>query len=96
MSVACWYCGREFGTKKALNAHLQFCGERKKKRDRWVRYRVGRATIGVISRSKRPIAILNEQHRLYTDRRLSKGAFIGIVEGMRLMDVIEVQVEGSV
>lgn len=93
LTVPCWYCGREFETKKALNAHLQFCSERKKQRDRWTRFPVGRETLCVISRSKRPVEILSAQHGLYTKGRISKATFVGMVEAMRLLDVVEVAVE---
>lgn len=97
--VACKYCGKKWRNMQSLRMHLRFCSERKKARNRWVRFPIRdgsrSATLCVISRSPKAIKALEGQHRLLVGGSLDPVFFLGIAEGFRLQGLIETKLEGS-
>jgi len=79
--------------------HLRWCPERKKARNKWVRFPISdgarSATLCVISRSPKTIKALTEQHRLLVGGSITPSFFLGLAEGYRLQGLIEVKLEGS-
>ena len=84
MSAAkCYFCGRTFQTKNALRAHLQFCMERKKQRDWWIRYPVAgdrfRGNICVVSRSPKTLDLVAATHRKLLDGAITPAGGVNVV-----------------
>lgn len=97
--LACNYCGKKWKNMQSLRMHLRWCLERKKARNKWVRFPISdgarSATLCVVSRSPKTLRALEAQHRLLTAGRMDPLVFLGIVEGYRLQGLIEVKLEGS-
>jgi hypothetical protein len=97
--LACNYCGKKWKNMQSLRMHLRWCLERKKARNKWVRFPISdgarSATLCVISRSPKTIKALTEQHRLLVGGSITPSFFLGLAEGYRLQGLIEVKLEGS-
>lgn len=97
--VKCYYCKKAFKTKKALYAHLQFCAERKKQKDQWLRYRVDgerfRGSIGVISRSPKTLMLIDAAHARLEVGAITAEGFAGYVQALADLKLIEILIEAD-
>lgn len=95
--VKCWFCQKTFKSKKALYAHLQFCSERKKQKDQWVRYAVSgprfAGCIGVISRSPKTLELVNKAHGKLISGKITPEGFAGYVMALSDVGLIEYMTE---
>lgn len=96
----CYFCGRAFQTKNALRAHLQFCMERKKQRDWWIRYPVAgdrfHGNICVVSRSPKTLDLIAAAHRKLVDGAISAAGFAGYVQALSDVKLVEFMTEPEV
>lgn len=97
--VKCWFCQKSFKTKKALYAHLQFCSERKKQKDQWIRYAVSgprfEGCIGVISRSPKTLELVNKAHKKLESGAISPEGFAGYIMALSDVGLVEYMTEAA-
>lgn len=78
-------------------AHLRFCNERKKARDRWSRFRIDepqfQGDLCVISRSKKPIPAIRAQHDRYLAGEIGVSFFTGFVAGLESIGIVETELQ---
>lgn len=95
--VKCYFCKKSFKTKKALYAHLQFCAERKKQKDQWIRHRIDgerfRGHIGVISRSPKTLMLIDAAHARLEAGTITAEGFAGYVQALADLKLIEILIE---
>ncbi|MCE5337797.1 MAG: hypothetical protein LLF90_03810 [Methanomicrobiaceae archaeon] len=97
--VRCYFCEKSFKSKKALYAHLQFCAERKKKKDQWLRYPIRGARfsgcIGVISRSPKTLEHIDKTHAKLESGTITPEGFAGYVQALSDVGLVEFVVESD-
>lgn len=95
--VTCYYCGRKFRSKKAVYAHLQYCAERKRMRDQWIRYPINSpklvGCIGVISRSPKSLKLVDAAHARLVSGTITAEGFAGYVQALSDVGLVEFMVE---
>lgn len=95
--VKCWFCSKTFKSKKALYAHLQFCSERKKQKDQWIRYPVRGSrfcgAIGVISRSPKTLEYVDKSHGKLVAGTITPEGFAGYVQALADVGLLEILIE---
>ena len=95
--VKCWFCSKTFKSKKALYAHLQFCSERKKQKDQWLRYPVRGSRfsgcIGVISRSPKTLEHIDKTHEKLVAGTITPEGFAGYVQALADVGLLEILIE---
>ncbi len=95
--VRCWFCQKTFKSKKALYAHLQFCAERKKQKDQWIRYPVSgprfRGCIGVVSRSPKTLELVSAAHKKLESGAITPEGFAGYIMALSDVGLVEYMVE---
>lgn len=97
--VRCYFCGKSFKSKKALYAHLQFCAERKKQKDQWIRYPIRGerfcGCIGIISRSPKSLEYVDKTHHKLVAGTITPEGFAGYVQALADVGLIEFMVEAE-
>lgn len=95
--VKCWFCQKSFKSKKALYAHLQFCSERKKQKDQWVRFAVSgprfSGCIGVVSRSPKTLELIGAAHKKLKSGAITPEGFAGYVMALSDVGLVEYMTE---
>lgn len=97
--IKCWFCKKTFKSKKALYAHLQFCAERKKQKDQWVRFAVSgprfAGSIGVISRSPKTLDLVSAAHAKLESGAITPEGFAGYVQALADVGRLEFMIEAA-
>lgn len=95
--LRCYFCGRSFKNKHALNCHLRWCNERKKAKDRWIRFLTSNngidETICIVSRSPKTMSLIEAEHAKYQAGRIPLAVFHGYLDAMRHLKLIEYKIE---
>lgn len=97
--VKCYFCGRSFKTKNALFGHLQFCAERKKQKDQWIRFAVRgdrfAGSLGIISRSPKTVTYVENAHAKLVAGTITAEGFFGYVQALADVGLLEFVVEAE-
>ncbi len=97
--VKCYFCGKSFKSKKALFAHLQYCAERKKQKDQWIRFSVRGArftgSLGIISRSPKTVTYVEDAHAKLVAGTITAEGFFGYVQALSDVGLLEFVVEAD-